>query len=258
MYSLSSTWGWARFSWLNVGFYLGCLLWPWYGYAEKDCDSLTILSLFFCWQCNTLGSKFLWRPDLVLMGVRAVRLFTNLTELGTFFSDLGADDLTKESQGWPFKRGALVLGSWENHLELRWSVLHFSWKPVHIDLPVGTIFVILQLAPFPFTIWTKRALSSTSGGRRFSTLIRLCIMLLLLKRFHDPLPEVTRDFDELLSSFECVDSSVTAQVTHQYLRMVCCHTWTVLLNGSLFSAAALFLKNAFYRLQSGPPNDCFL
>ena len=39
-------------------------------------------------------------------------------------------------------------------------------------------------------------------------------MLLLLKRFHDPLPEVTRDFDELVSSFECVDSSVTAQVTH--------------------------------------------
>ena len=39
-------------------------------------------------------------------------------------------------------------------------------------------------------------------------------MLLLLKRFHDLLPEVTRDFDELVSSFECVDSSVTAQVTH--------------------------------------------
>ena len=53
------------------------------------------------------------------MGVRAVRLFANLTELGTCFSDLGADELTKESQGWPFKRGALVLGSWENRLELR-------------------------------------------------------------------------------------------------------------------------------------------
>ena len=108
-----------------------------------------------------------WRPDLVLMGVRAVRLFANLTELGSCFSDSGADEFTKESQGWPFKRGTLVLGSWENHLELRWYVLHFSWKPVHIDLPVGTIFVILQLAPFPFTIWTKRALSSTSGGCKF-------------------------------------------------------------------------------------------
>ena len=76
---------------------------------------------------------------------------------------------------------------------------------------------------------------------KISTLIGLCIMLLLLKCFHDPLPEVTRNFDELVSLFECVDSSVTAQVTHQYLRMVCCHTGTVPLNGSLFSAAALFL-----------------
>ena len=53
------------------------------------------------------------------MGVCGVRLFANLTGLSTCFSDSGADELTEESQGWPFKRGALVLGLWENHLELR-------------------------------------------------------------------------------------------------------------------------------------------
>ena len=67
--------------------------------------------------------------------------------------------------------------------------------------------------PFHHLDETRLVLNFRCMGAN-STLIRLCIMLLLLKRFHDPLPEVTRDFDELVSSFECVDSSVTAQVTH--------------------------------------------
>ena len=56
-------------------------------------------------------------------------------------------------------------------------------------------------------------------------------MLSMMKRFsehdHDPLAEVPRDVDELVSLFVCADSSAAVQVTHQYLRMGCCDTLTV-------------------------------
>ena len=43
----------------------------------------------------------------------------------------------------------------------------------------------------------------------------------------DPLAEVTRDVDELVLLFECVNSSAAVQVTHRYLEMGCCDTLAV-------------------------------
>ena len=67
-------------------------------------------------------------------------------------------------------------------------------------------------------------------------------MMSLMKRFpehdHDPMPEVTRDVDELVSLFECVDSSAAGQVT-QISSNGMLRYFNSPSNGPLFSAAAL-------------------
>ena len=128
----------------------------------------------------------------------------------------------------------LSLGSWENHLEQRGSVSYFSCKHVHIHLPGCMIWALLQLCAIP-----SHHLDETAPCPQLpveANLYSACHNYtwhytvadeVFSEHDHDPLAEVTRDVDELVSLFECVDSSAAGQVTHRYLRMGCCDTLTV-------------------------------
>ena len=118
----------------------------------------------------------------------------------------------------------LSLGSWENRLEQKLSVFYFSCKHVHIHLPKRMILALLQLCAFPSHNLDKTApcpqlpveanLYSASHNYTWHYAVAD-------KAFSehdlDPLAKVTRDVEELVSLFECVNSSAAVQVTHPYL-----------------------------------------
>ena len=144
----------------------------------------------------------------------------------------------------------LTLGSWENRLEQKLSVFYFSCKHVHIHLPKRMILALLQLCAFPSHNLDKTApcpqlpveanLYSASHNYTWHYAVAD-------KAFSehdlDPLAKVTRDVDELVSLFECVNSSAAVQVTPISLNGVLRYLNSPS-NGSLFSAAA-FLRMRF-------------
>ena len=118
----------------------------------------------------------------------------------------------------------LTLGSWENRLEQKLSVFYFSCKHVHIHLPKRMILALLQLCAFPSHNLDKTAPCPqlpVEANLYFASHNYTWHYAVADKAFSehdlDPLAKVTRDVDELVSLFECVNSSAAVQVTHPYL-----------------------------------------
>ena len=93
---------------------------------------------------------------------------------------------------------------------------------VHIHLPKRMILALLQLCAFP-----SHNLDETAPCPQLPVEANLYSAnytwhyVVADKAFSehdlDPLAKVTRDVDELVSLFECVNASAAVQVTHPYL-----------------------------------------